>query len=339
MSDRNRFLAAAVIFVALLLTAGTAPAENQAGTRPNLGGAPDEVTVGIGLLDVVDIDNRQQVFTVDIFVQIQWRDPRLAIEGDVTDDYRTFAVSDIWTPRLTVVNSRGLDVLLPEVVTVDRQGNVELRQRLAGPLAVELDLRDFPFDTQLLPIEIVSYQYSPDELVFSPASKLVARLDDLSGNGWAFALVEPEISVYRLSDNGPGSSLLTFAVLAKRDAGYYTLTLALPMTLILFLAWMAHWLPPDLVPARMGIASATVFSLIAFGVSFRLTLPPIAYLTIADRFVVYANVLVLLSLIVTVVSTRWITSEREAASIRLCRYSRLAFPWLYVLVTLLAFTT
>ena len=30
---------------------------------------------------------------------------------------------------------------------------------------------------------------------------------------------------------------------------------------------------------------ATVFSLIAFGVSFRLTLPKIAYLTDADRFV------------------------------------------------------
>jgi hypothetical protein len=111
------------------------------------------------------------------------------------------------------------------------------------------------------------------------------------------------------------------------------------MTLILFLAWMAHWLPVDVVPARMGTASATVFSLIAFGVSFRLTLPKIAYLTTADHFVLYSTSLVLISLAVIVVTIRWASTERKEAAERLARWARVAFPVLYGAIVLLTFTT
>jgi hypothetical protein len=308
-------------------------------TRPNAGGEPDEITVRLGLLDIADIDDREQLFDVDVFVEVEWRDPRLAVGEDVSGDLRTFAVGEIWSPRLLIVNNRGLDFLLPEVATVDRQGNVIARQRLAGTLAVDLELRDFPFDTQRLPIELVSYQYDASEIVFSENSELVARLEDLSGDGWTYSALEPEPIVYRLKDDGRGGSGIVFAVTAKRGAAFYIYTLALPMTLILFLAWMTHWLPVNVIPPRMGMASATVFSLIAFGVSFRLTLPRIAYLTDADRFVLYATLLVLASLAVAVTTVRWASTDRTDAAERLTRQARRAFPVLYGLVLLLTFTT
>ena len=95
------------------------------GTRPNAGGEPEQVAVGVGLLDIAEIDDREQVFIAD------------------------------------------------------------------------LDLRDFPFATQRLSIDIVSYEYSPADIVFSDASELVARLDDLGGEGWTYEATEPERSVYR----------------------------------------------------------------------------------------------------------------------------------------------
>ena len=293
----------------------------------------------LGLLDIAGIDNREQVFKVDIFVEVEWRDPRLAVGDDATEDLRTFAVGEIWSPRLLIVNNRGLEWLLPQVATVDRQGNVIARQRLAGTLAVDLELRDFPFDTQRLPIELVSYQYDASEIVFSENSELVARLDDLSGDGWTYSALEPEPFVYRLKDDGRGGSGIAFAVTAERGAAYYIFTLALPMTLILFLAWMTHWLPVEVIPPRMGMASATVFSLIAFGVSFRLTLPRIAYLTDADRFVLYSTLLVLASLALAVVTVRWVSTDRKDMAERMTRRARLAFPFLYGLVLLLTFTT
>jgi hypothetical protein len=333
------------LFAVILLCGTAASAQNGppngdvTGTRPNAGGEPEEIIVRLGLLDIVGIDDRAQTFAVDIFLQIEWQDPRLAITDGVAGNLRTFAISEIWTPRLTIINNRGLDFLLPEVATVDRQGNVVALQRLAGPLGVDLDLRKFPFDSQRLPIEVVSYQYSQSEIVFSKDSELVARLDDLSGEGWSYSALDLERSVYRLKEDGRGASGLAFAVMAERNPTYYIFTLALPMTLILFLAWMAHWLPVDIVPPRMGTATATVFSLVALGVSFRLTLPNIAYLTHADRFGLYSTLLVLASLAVTVVTIRWASTDRKDAAERLARQTRLAFPLLYSLIVLLTFTT
>ena len=305
--------------------------------RPNAGGDPDEVTVRLGLVDIVEIDDRGQVFIVDIYVEIDCRDRRLAVSDVEGGELRTFSLDEIWTPRLLVVNDRGLDAQLPGVATVDGAGNVTLRQRFSGPLAVDLDLRNFPFDTQRLPIDVVSYQYSPSELVFSGQSELVGRLDQLSGDGWRYSALAPEASVFRLRDGGRGGSRLTFAISAERQPGYYVLTLALPMTLILFLGWMVHWLPVDIVPARMAAASASVFSLIAFGVSFRLTLPKVAYLTDADRFVLYSTLLVLVSLAITVIATRWSADGRQDAAVRLTRLARRSFPAVYLLILALTY--
>lgn len=331
--------------ILLLLFAGMAGAQSVlpetdiTGSRPNAGGPPDEILVHVGLLDIVGIEDREKRFTVDLYTEIRWQDPRLALPDTNSASLRTLPLSDIWTPRLTIINNRGLDSLLPEVATVDAQGNVVARLRVAGQLAVDLQLRDFPFDTQRLPIEIISYQYSPTEIVFSEGSELIANLDGISGDGWDYSAIAPERTVFRLRDDGRGAAGLTFAVVAKRDATFYLFTLALPMTLILFLAWMAHWLPVELVPPRMGAASATVFSLIALGVSFRLTMPKITYLTIADRFSLFATLLVLASLAVTIVTVRWASTDRKDAAERLARQTRLVFPFLYGIVVLLAFAT
>ena len=333
------------LFVVLLLCGAAASAQSGSSNgdlitvRPNAGGQPDEITVRIGLLDIGGIDNREQRFTVDIFVEVEWQDLRLAAVGNAPGNLRTFSASEIWTPRLLVVNDRGLEVLLPQVATVDGMGKVVARQRLAGSLAVDLDLYDFPFDTQRLPIEVVSYLYDATEIAFSENSELVARSDRLSGDGWRYSALEPEPFVFRLKDDGRGGSGIVFAITAERGASYYIFTLALPMTLILFLAWMTHWLPVDIIPPRMGTASATVFSLIAFGVSFRLTLPRIDYLTDADRFVLYSTLLVLASLAVTVTTIRWPSTDRTEAAERLARRARQAFPLLFGLVIVLTLTT
>ena len=212
---QKKRLFGSALLVFLLAFANSVVAQDMTAIRPHHGGEPEEITVALGLLDIVNIDNKAQVYEVDLFVEIRWLDPRLAADSADVSEFRNFAIGDIWRPRLAIVNDRGLDMLLPEVVTVDRQGNVVLRQRVAGPLAVDLDLREFPLDTQRLRIDIISYQYDPNELVFSDQSLMVAKYDELSGGGWVFSAVEPEMSVYRLRENGRGTSQLTFSVMLE----------------------------------------------------------------------------------------------------------------------------
>jgi len=311
------------------------------GERPNAGGPPEEITVRFGLLDIDDIEDKEQRFSIDAYFEIRWRDHRLAFDQTATSEsrVRTFPLSDIWNPGLTIVNDRGLSVMLPQVADVDNDGNVVIRQRISGRLAVDLSLQDFPFDTQRLTIDIVSYRYLPSDLVFSTDTEFVANASTFTADGWQFEILQPEFTAFKLTPNGAGRSKLTFAVAAQRNAGFYVLTLALPMTLILFMAWTVHWLQPSVVPARMGMSTATVFSLIALGVSFRLSLPQIDYLTQADRFVMYSTLLVLLSLGITVVATRWVNDDRDAEAALMTTYTRWAFPVVFILIVALTLNT
>ena len=316
------------------------------GERPNEGGPADEVTVRLALLDIDSVEDRTQRFNIDAFYEITWRDPRLADHASASEGrVLTFGIDEIWTPSLTIVNNRGLTHMLPQVASVDPDGLVTIRQRSSGALAVDLDLHRFPFDTQRLSMNIVSYRYDPSEMVFSADSELIAPTGQYSADGWNFTALEPEFSVFRLADGGRGSSQLRFTVEAERISDFFILTLALPMTLILFMAWTVHWLQPDIIPARIGMSTATVFyalgtlttvfSLIALGVSYRLSLPRIDYLTRADHFVIYSTLVLLVSLGITVLATRWHDSGREAAASKLALYTRWAFPLVAIAIVAL----
>ena len=77
----------ALVTVLLVLSVNAAnaqaesPGSEATGSRPNAGGGPDKITVRLGLLDIPEINDREQVFIADIFFHIEWRDSRLAVDA------------------------------------------------------------------------------------------------------------------------------------------------------------------------------------------------------------------------------------------------------------------
>lgn len=323
-----------ILPLALLLMAPTLFAQNLEsnspeliGDRPNSGGAATEVAVSLYVIDIDSIDDVKQRFSIDFFVNISWQDSRLALEESLrAGRNRTLPLDEIWSPRGLIVNDRGLNRQLPLVADIDDLGRVQYRQRFSGDLAVDLDLREFPFDTQHLPITIVSYQYSPDEVQF--ASPTALSMDDRLSNAddWQYKMLEPEIGDFTIAAAGVVRPQLTIVIEAQRNARYYLLTMLLPITLILFMAWTAFWLQPNIIPPRIGISTASIFSLIAFGFSIRLSLPPVAYLTKTDVFVIGSMLMVFLALGVAVISSRWANSDRVESALRLNAIAR----WVYI---------
>ena len=125
---------------------------------------------------------------------------------------------------------------------------------------------------------------------------------------------------------------LTFFIEAERDAQYFLLTLFLPMSLIVFMSWMVFWLQPDIVPSRIAISTASIFSLIAFGFSIRLSLPRISYMTVADVFVIGCTMMVFLALSVAVMGSRLASAGRMDHALRLNAIARWAYVGLFCLV-------
>ena len=68
--------------------------------RPNEDGPPTEVSVGVRMIDLLDIDDVSQTLTVDLGILRTWTDPRLAhLEGC------EISLDKVWYPELVALNS------------------------------------------------------------------------------------------------------------------------------------------------------------------------------------------------------------------------------------------
>ena len=155
-----------IVFVAMtiqLVRSAEAPALIE---RPESGNGPTQVSVGIWIVDISNIDSAQQNFTADIAIVLRWKDARLAHTGTGLAHY---ALDQIWTPRVAISNETSSVVRkLPESAEVEPDGTVLYRQRYVGAFTQPLRLRSFPFDRQAFCIQLVAIRYRPDEVMFVP---------------------------------------------------------------------------------------------------------------------------------------------------------------------------
>lgn len=295
--------------------------------RPNANGEPTLVTFGIYIFDIDEIDDVNQRYSVDLFTSVTWHDPRMALpQNERVGRIRSLPLDEIWAPLGLIVNDRGLSRQLPRTANIDDLGNVVYRQRLSGELAVALKLKEFPFDKQRLPIDFVSYQHSPNEIRFLVNADIRGNSESFSAAGWQLRIVEPEYGEFTVPATGLVRPRFTYYIEAQRNAQYYLLTMFLPMSLIVFMSWTVFWLQPDIVPARIGISTASIFSLLALGFSIRLSLPAVSYMTRADLFVIGCTLLVFVALGVAVIGSRWASSDRMEQALHLNAVAR----WVYV---------
>lgn len=295
--------------------------------RPDPAGTPTRAEIGIYILDVMAIDDAAQTFEVDVALSLRWRDPRLAFSPEeVGLDELVLPLDEVWFAELGTLNYREAETFLPDVVRVQPDGRVYYAQRLQGTLASPLNLREFPFDKQVLPIHVVAYRYGPEELQFILDQELSGSRGEFSVSGWVIEDGEPRVEPIGLPGTEGEFAAVSFFLVARRESSYFGLTMMVPLILIVLMAWTVFWIDPSVVPPQVGISTAAVFSLIAFRFSMRSALPAVAYMTRADQFLLGTTLLVFAALGEVIVTARLAKQGREGMAHRIDRWGR----WIYL---------
>ncbi|UCB55819.1 MAG: hypothetical protein JSW45_04635 [Thiotrichales bacterium] len=116
-------------------------------------GKPTGVYVVAAILDVDKSDSTEQNFALNSYSAYRWTDPRLAHDGpgNILRD-----ISDIWTPRLTILNTQKRWVMSRNEVEVSPDAVVSYRLHMFGSFSQPLDLHNFPHDRHTFQIPIVA---------------------------------------------------------------------------------------------------------------------------------------------------------------------------------------
>lgn len=294
---------------------------------------PVVVQVGIYVYDIFRVDETRQTFEADFYLTLRWQDSRLARRDGCVYEKE---LSEIWHPHAFVRNRRDL-VQTYESVEIDPDGSVVCGQRFQGLLSYPLDLKSFPLDRQILPIQITSFVYSPDEIQWAFDEQGTSKADKLSVLNWSVESMDTSVSIYRVAQVENGFVSCNFDMHARRFPAYYLTKVVVPLMLISFTSYLVFWLKTDQVIPQVSISVTAILGLITYWFTFQQNLPRIPYLTALDKYLISLMLLVFATLVQTVVTVNLADAGLDTVAVTTDQWMRWIFPALFLLLTALAF--
>jgi len=228
---------------------------------------------------------------------------------------------------------------MPDVVYVLSDGTVKGEQRIRGTFYADFNLSNFPRDSQMLPITVISTKYGPNELKFNLAYMDINRI--VGEKGWFVTKSDFRSSVYSLEllEEGKGNKVRTnyftrfdieFEV--KRHVKYYIWKVFIPLCIIVFAAMAVFWVDPTQLPVQTGIGTAMLLTVIAFLFSLQTILPKINYLTRMDVFVYSSLVFVFATFIEGVTTCNLAAHGKVHLARKIDKFARVIFPLAFLSV-------
>ncbi|XP_065352757.1 glutamate-gated chloride channel-like [Cloeon dipterum] len=231
----------------------------------NISGKPVIVTVHLQILDINQIDDDSQDFSVTMYLRQQWKDPRLAFKDPKTSSLVLTDPSKIWVPDLMFLNEkegRIHDITSNNAfIRIQKDGEVLYSTRLTVALSCPMDHSEFPMDEQICKISMESYAHRKDELVFiwnddlEPVvinEKLTLDPFELQAYGYDYCTSN--------TTSGEFSCIVVELSFGRSALEQYLVLAYLPVAAMVIVAYLTLW-----VPERRG--PRLICALSAFGVT------------------------------------------------------------------------
>ncbi|KAG7464984.1 glycine receptor subunit alphaZ1 isoform X2 [Megalops cyprinoides] len=251
-------------------------------------GPPVNVTCNIFINSFGSIAETTMDYRVNIFLRQQWNDPRLAYSEYPDDslDLDPSMLDSIWKPDLFFANEKGANfhgvTTDNKLLRISKNGNVLYSIRITLVLACPMDLKNFPMDVQTCIMQLESFGYTMNDLIFEWDEKGAVQVaDDLTLP--QFILKEEKDLRYCTKHYNTGKfTCIEARFHLERQMGYYLIQMYIPSLLIVILSWVSFWINMDAAPARVGLGITTVLTMTTQSSGSRASLPKVSYVKAID---------------------------------------------------------
>ncbi|VDN59065.1 unnamed protein product [Dracunculus medinensis] len=216
---------------------------------------PLNVSMKLYLQQILDVDEKNQVVTLVVWIEYTWNDYKLrwdpAEYGGIKDIRIPGQANAIWKPDILLYNSadENFESMYPVNYVVSNDGNVLQVPPGIMKLSCKIDITWFPFDDQMCHLKFGSWTYSGNfiDLQISTVDGNGSASMDTSyyvQNGEWNLLATPAYLERSEFGNEPYCAIFFFFVIQRRTL-YYGLNLIIPSLLISLMTVLGFTLPPD----------------------------------------------------------------------------------------------
>jgi hypothetical protein len=290
--------------------------------------SPVPVEVQLFLVDLDTINDVSQNFTANFYMDATWHDPDLAHSGTGNVSHK---LSDVWNPRLLILNQQRVVRTFPDNVEVSPEGTVLYRQRFWGTFSQPLELSEFPFDRQTLSIRLVTAGYDETQVQL-----LISETSGVSGDysiaDWEVVGYQVAIEQHSFSAHSDTLQMATLSLHVDRHDGYYLVKVVLPLIMIVIMSMLVFWIDPKLAATQISLATTSMLTLIAYRFAIGAAIPKLSFLTRLDYFTLASTILVFTSLVMVVWTSTLARHGKTERAQAVERVARWIMPTLFLAV-------
>jgi hypothetical protein len=260
----------------------TAPAPS-ASAGPVVKGPPLRVQVGIFLLNVGRLDTSTGTYTMDFY---------LTMRCDRPCDPEPFELAN---GRITF---QQLQEVLPNYKAF----------RIQAALSVGMDLRRYPFDRHSLGLVLEDSNRDSSALVYSADPQRSLFAADLQVAGWELspggvkARVEPQY--YLIFDQTYSHYVASIEI--HRPLIASLVKGLLPAVIMTMCGLISLLMSADKFNQRLSLSTSSLLGTVIYHLTMTSAIPPVAYLTFADRFMIGNYSCLLLTVVTTMLLMHFI---------------------------------
>ncbi|XP_046578043.1 acetylcholine receptor subunit alpha-L1-like [Haliotis rubra] len=194
-----------------------------------------DVNMWFNLLFIIGLDERQQILTTSGWLDFWWNDDRYIWNSTEYGGIESVMVihEKIWKPDIVVrnaVNSLGVVGTSDDLMRVFSSGYIEWSPANVYQTICEVDVRTFPFDSQVCFMNVSSWVYYADQVRLVPYGKGVILRHYKQNSEWELLSLDYEDAFYNFSDNHQNG--VTFRFVLKRHSVFYILKILIPTVLL-----------------------------------------------------------------------------------------------------------
>lgn len=296
-----------------------------------------EVAVGMYLIDFDDFNEQEESFTLDGYLFLNWRDERLAFNPSQTGGkHKTYNSGQIWTPNVSFLNIEGKREAAYKELKVKPDGTVYYKEKFTGQFNYELDLKEFPFDSQKIQIILTTLDDSKN-IIFTVDKTKTGKSQDAFLAGWTIGEEQANVRTIKSDIEEAYFPEFVYEIDVFRYSKPYIWNIILPLLFIIGLSWTVFW--SRSFESNTVIATSSLLSAIAFNIVVAEELPKVAYLTFINGFILIVYIFICLVVIYTVVKHRLDLEKQKERSLKIDRVARWLVPVMFAAsnIGLLAF--
>jgi Neurotransmitter-gated ion-channel transmembrane region len=266
---------------------------------------PNEVTVGVYVNDIQQLDLQTHSYAMDFYVWLRWKNPD--ITPSATLEYMN--AFQLWGHIATPLYEAPQDLA---------DGSKYMAIRYQGQFNSKLPLENYPFDSQNLVIEFEDNSAGAARQIFVPDANPITVNPEMTLPGYIIGKPTLTVASKAYPTNFGDTNLkelepysrVTVSVPVNRPTATYAIKIILPIFLVAACAALIFYIHPSYVDGRIGMGITALLTLVALQLTTNSQLPEVDYLMMIDMLYFAAYVFVIASL-AQVVRTSWAAHRGE----------------------------